>query len=348
MTNGERLGGGSDLAATSKSAFGWAAAAAGAAQESKDPRVGSGALLFGVMQAHPSNSEPLQLLEYYEGDPKRLIDLAQGMSRERSPFTDSVRAAHRLKEYPEYSTGVRKALDETRRLVGEDTTQGSVSLAHLFGGLLLANATASKALADVLRGKVTLEELRRGYLDYLRAGEEITYRQFLEPSDDPPPPETPPPDTPAALPFVRVRGAGPEGGGLVLDRATSDVVTATLVTGTGGDENPITVKFAPDADWLRAEVVAQTASLTLLRLPGPQPLAARASLSRPEPGMDVTYEGADGTDVGAAIADVAADRIELISTVPALPGAPICEAATALSSASPRTPLPCSVRRPLA
>ena len=30
----------------------------------------------------------------------------------------------------------------------------------------------------------------------------------------------------------------------------------------------------------------------------------------------------------AAIADVAADRIELISTVPALPGAPICEAAT--------------------
>ena len=203
-----------------------------------------------------------------------------------------------------------------------------MSLAHLFGGLLLANATASKALADVLRGKVTLEELRRGYLDYLRAGEEITYRQFLEPSDDPPPPETPPPDTPAALPFVRVRGAGPEGGGLVLDRATSDVVTATLVTGTGGDENPITVKFAPDADWLPAEVVAQTASLTLLRLPGPQPLAARASLSRPEPGMDVTYEGADGTDVEAAIADVAADRIELISTVPALPGAPICEAAT--------------------
>ena len=173
----------SDLSTSSKSAFGWAAAAAAAAQESKDPRVGSGALLFGVMQAHPSNSEPLQLLEYYEGDPKRLIDMAQGMSRERSPFTDSVRAAHRLKEYPEYSTGVRKALDETRRLVGEDTTQGSVSLAHLFGGLLLANATASKALADVLRGKVTLEELRRGYLDYLRAGEEITYRQFLEGSD---------------------------------------------------------------------------------------------------------------------------------------------------------------------
>ena len=55
----------SDLSTSSKSAFGWAAAAAAPAQRSKDPRVGSGALLFGVMQADPSNSEPLQLLEHY-------------------------------------------------------------------------------------------------------------------------------------------------------------------------------------------------------------------------------------------------------------------------------------------
>ena len=51
----------SDLS-TSSSAFGRAAAAATPAQRSKDPRVGSGALLFGVMQADPSNSEALQLL----------------------------------------------------------------------------------------------------------------------------------------------------------------------------------------------------------------------------------------------------------------------------------------------
>ncbi len=311
----------SDLSTSSKSAFGWAAAAAARAQQSKDPRVGSGALLFGVMQAHPSNSEPLQLLEHYGGDRKHLIDLAQSMSRERSPFIDSVGAAHRLKDYPEHSGGVGKALDETRRLAAEDVRQGGVSLAHLFGGLLLVDATASRALAEVLRGKVALEELRRKYLDYLEAGEDITYRQFLEPAAD----EPPPPDTPPTPQFIRVHGAGPEGGGLVLG---ANVVTATLATGTAGGENPITVRFAPDSDWLPAEVVVQTPSLTLLRPSRPPPLPVAPPLSTPEPGMEVTYDGVNGPAVQAAIAGVEADRIEISGTVPALPGAPIFETRT--------------------
>ena len=63
--------------------------------------------------------------------------------------------------------------------------EGGVSLAHLFGGLLLTDATASKALGEVLRGTVTLDELRRVYLDYLEAGEGISYRRFLEPTPTP-------------------------------------------------------------------------------------------------------------------------------------------------------------------
>jgi hypothetical protein len=187
----------SDLSTSSKSAFGWAAAAAAPAQRSKDPRVGSGALLFGVMQADPSNSEPLQLLEHYGGDRKLLMDLAQAMSRERSPFTDSVSAPLRTEDFPEHSQGVSKALEETRRLFGKDPGQGGVSLAHLFGGLLLTNATASKAVGEALREKVTLEELRRGYLDYLETGQDISYRRFLEPAAD----EPHPPDMPAAPQF---------------------------------------------------------------------------------------------------------------------------------------------------
>jgi KAP family P-loop domain len=313
----------SDLSTSSKSAFGWAAAAAAREQQSKDPRVGSGALLFGVLRAHPSDSEPLQLLEHYGADPKRLIDLAESMSRQRSPFSGSVRAAHRLKDYPEHSTGVRKALDVTRGLAGQDIRQGGVSLAHLFGGLLLADATASRALAEVLRGKVALEQLRRTYRDYLRAGEDITYRQFLEPvveAEEPPPPDTPPP----APRFVRVGGPDLEGGGLVL---ASNVVTAAMVTGTAGSEDAIAVRFAPDADWIPAEVVARAASLALLR-PSPSRLPVDDPLSMPEPGMHVTYEGVDGSEEEATIAEVGTDRIEMISLRSALPGAPIFETRT--------------------
>ena len=83
------------------------------------------------------------------------MDLAQAMSRERSPFTDSVSAPLRTEDFPEHSQGVSKALEETRRLFGNDPGQGGVSLAHLFGGLLLTNATASKAVGEALREKVT-------------------------------------------------------------------------------------------------------------------------------------------------------------------------------------------------
>ena len=201
--------------------------------------------------------------------------------------------------------------------------EGGVSLAHLFGGLLLTDATASKALGEVLRGTVTLDELRRGYIDYLEAGEGISYRRFLEPT--PTPAEPPQRDTPAAAQFVQVPGRNPEGGGLLLG---SGVVTATWVTGVKGDGTPITVRFAPDADWLPAEVIAQTASLTLLRPSAPQSPAAQASLSTPELGMEVTYEGMDGPEVEATIAEVGPDRITLTSTLPRPSRRPIFEAAT--------------------
>ena len=44
--------------------------------------------------------------------------------------------------------------------------------------------------------------------------------------------------------------------------------------------------------------------------------------------MEVTYEGMDGPEVEATIAEVGPDRITLTSTLPVLPGAPIFEAAT--------------------
>jgi KAP family P-loop domain/EVE domain len=159
------------LSAATQDVFGWAAA-------SEEPnRVGTRGLLIGLLRTSQP-SEAAQLLAYIGVEHDEVFAALQDV-RPQARINPTVSSPTHLRTLPDLTPNGKQALDLAGRLQAD--ADGLIELWHLFGALLQVDESrALQALEQVLEGRLNIETVRAGYVDYLQTAPSQSYSAFLE------------------------------------------------------------------------------------------------------------------------------------------------------------------------
>jgi len=173
-----------ELSGSSKNALAWALAQARLRESTKKGSsvlVSAVDLLVGILQAHPGDSEPEQLLQHFQLQPQRLYDILRATS---GFFLDNASShPEQLNEMPPLDTEAEYILNESFSLSKQfnPETEHFVRLRDLFGGILTTSNKANELLRRALSGiSVPFQELADKYPEYLRyPSREKPFSKFL-------------------------------------------------------------------------------------------------------------------------------------------------------------------------